>query len=314
MSKSLRLKLLSEFVRRPKQFARDWANNQQELAEAREALRLSDMRKASLELSLTKSRQARAGNRCQLYDDERTTDRNEPSENSFKYDRTRDLKSIYEEQTWRLQGEHPEEEAMSLAVGGDFEASGRIELAILQKCGLQADSYLIDVGCGSGRLAKPLTSYLSGHYSGFDIVADLVDYAQKICGRPDWRFGVVDQIEIPEPDNCADMVCFFSVLTHLLHEQSYWYVEEAVRVAKPGGAIVFSFLDFDERSHWPVFLNALENLKQSNDTPLDVFMSKEMIKTWSTHLSLEIERFVGAEEAIAESVALGQSVCMLRKR
>lgn len=331
MSKSLRLKLLSEFVRRPKQFARDWANNQQELATAREALRLSDKRKASLELSLTKSQQARADNRRRLYDDERTTDRNKRSDgldadkprlkedlyrsgNSYKYDRARDLKSVYEEQTWRLQREHPEEEAMSLAVGGDFEAAGRVELAILQKLGLQADNYLIDVGCGSGRLAKPLTSYLSGHYSGFDIVADLVEYAQKICGRPDWRFGVVDQIEIPEPDNCADMVCFFSVLTHLLHEQSYWYLEEAIRVAKPGGAIVFSFLDFDEPSHWPVFLNALENFKQSNGTPLDVFMSKEMIKTWSTHLSVEIERFVGAEEAIAESGALGQSICMLRKR
>jgi ubiquinone/menaquinone biosynthesis C-methylase UbiE len=314
MVKSLRLRLLLKFLHHPKQFAREWTD----LAAAREALERTELRLRSVERSLADSRHAIAAKQRGV-NDEQELGRGDshragvhPSDN-LTYDRARDLKAIYEEQTWRLMGEHEEQEAMSLAVGGDFDNTGRTELAILQGLGLQSDHRLIDVGCGSGRLAKPLASFLSGPYSGFDLVADLVEYARKISGRPDWRFAVVDRIDIPEPDGCADMVCFFSVLTHLMHEQSYWYLEEAVRVLKPGGAIVLSFLDFDEPSHWPVFLNAVNNFKQSNSTPLDVFISKQMIRTWSAHLSLEVERFIGSEESVGEGRALGQSICLLRK-
>jgi hypothetical protein len=46
---------------------------------------------------------------------------------------------------------------------------------------------------------------------------------------------------------------------------------------------------------------------------MNVFMSKEMIKTFALHLNLEIERFVGATEEIVQSGVLGQSLCVLRK-
>lgn len=44
-------------------------------------------------------------------------------------------------------------DAMELAVGGEFEAIGRLEVATLRHFGLKDDGYLIDVGCGSGRLS-----------------------------------------------------------------------------------------------------------------------------------------------------------------
>jgi ubiquinone/menaquinone biosynthesis C-methylase UbiE len=110
------------------------------------------------------------------------------------------------------------------------------------------------------------------------------------------------------------MVCFFSVLTHLLHEQSYWYLEEAIRVLKPNGKIIISFLDFDEPAHWPVFVYTLQLSKDAADVPMNVFMQKEMIKTFAVHLNLEIERFVGATEEIVQPGALGQSLCVLIKK
>ena len=63
-----------------------------------------------------------------------------------------------------------------------------------------------------------------------NVVPDLVDYARRITGRPDWRFTVVDHLSIPEQDGQADVVCFFSVLTHLLHVKGYWSLQEARRV------------------------------------------------------------------------------------
>ncbi len=120
-----------------------------------------------------------------------------------------------------LKQNHDYEEAMSLAVGGRYYDIGAIERQILIQAGLLAEHTLIDVGCGSGRTAYALRTYLNGGYIGYDIVPELVEYAKEKCQRPDWKFGTVDRIQIPEPDGSADMVCFFSVFTHLLHEQSF---------------------------------------------------------------------------------------------
>ena len=298
MRKSNTLKLLGRVISNPKQFTREFRQVQQDLVKAQELLA-----ETQRDLVETRERLAEA--------DRRTGDVGLNSDNIA--DRTRYIKAAYERFVSSVQATHPKEEAMSLAVGGSFEHIGNIEVALLKNFGLLPDGYLIDVGCGSGRLAKPLAAYLSGHYSGFDVVADLVDYARKISGRSDWRFGVVDHIEIPERDGCADMVCFFSVMTHLLHEQSYWYLEEAIRVLKPGGKVVFSFLDFDEPSHWSVFLYTLQLSKDSADVPMNVFVSKDMIKVFASHLNVEIECFIGATDKVVDAGALGQSLCVLRK-
>jgi len=183
---------------------------------------------------------------------------------------------------------HPRDEAMSLAVGGGFEALGLLERALLIQCGLGPNDYLIDVGCGSGRLAKPLSDYLSGPYLGIDVVPELVEYAQTLVSRPDWRFEVADGFRIPEEDCRADVVCFFSVFTHLLHEQSYLYLQEAKRVLKPKGKIVFSFLEFAIRVHWELFQYAIDGAHGSSQ-PLTMFLSRDAIHAWAERLGLKVE-------------------------
>src|SRR4029450_3861405 len=73
---------------------------------------------------------------------------------------------------------------------------------------------------------------------------DLVDHARQLAGRADWRFETVREIGIPERDAAADFVCFFSVFTHLDPADCYRYLAEASRVARPGGPLAFSFLEF----------------------------------------------------------------------
>lgn len=228
-------------------------------------------------------------------------------------DRTRDLKGAYTGFVRRVVASLPLEEAMSQAVGGGFDVIGPIEVAALRHAGLQPEQFVIDVGCGSGRLAVPLSAYLTGKYSGFDVVAELVDYARTLVARPDWRFGTIDHIGIPEPDGCADMVCFFSVLTHLLHEQSYWYLEEAKRVLKPGGRIVASFLNYSQASHWDIFINTLKDAKNNPSGPINVFLSREILTIWAQHLGLELIEFIDGEDAVPGSTALGQAICILQK-
>lgn len=224
-----------------------------------------------------------------------------------------DLKAVNVAFVCAIKAQMPHKEAMESAIGGGFDHIGAVEVGVLKHYGLPVDGHLVDVGCGSGRLAKPLSAWLTGTYLGIDLVPDLIEHARKLAARPDWRFEVIDHIGIPEADGQADMVCFFSVLTHLLHEQSYWYLEEATRVLKPGGNIVFSFLEFREPGHLQIFRDTVTNHKRKHLQPLNTFIERGAIEVWACELGLQIVDIRDGGDVIASEGALGQSICVLRK-
>ncbi len=236
------------------------------------------------------------------------------------------LKS-YNKHTQGLLQKHNEEEAMALAVGGAYEKVGLLEYYFLLQNGLRREQTVIDVGCGSGRLAFQLKEYLTGLYVGIDVVRELYSYAQKVCNRPDWKFYTAPGLTIPEADNFADFICFFSVFTHLLHEETFKYLKDARRVIKPGGKIIFSYLEFAVPSHWAVFENSLADT--SSDTVLNQFLSRDAIVAWADHLELSVLEINSGDELyitlnktirwedgreMKEKGTFGQSACILTKK
>lgn len=225
------------------------------------------------------------------------------------------------------QSEAKKDSWMQEAVGGEFEACGLIEEDLLIQHGLQNSDYIIDVGCGSGRLAIPLSDYLrGGKYLGTDVNEDLLSYARGRVQNKDFRFELVNGFNIPEKDNEANMVCFFSVFTHVLYEESYNYLVEAKRVLKPGGLIIFSFLEFFIPGHWYAFEYCYKNL--TLDKSLLIYLSREAITTWANHLNLSVEGIYDGDKphiklsrpvtfrdgrVMSDFGYLGQSVCVLRK-
>ena len=225
----------------------------------------------------------------------------------------------------RLMRNYRHDQAMELAVGGEFKALGTLEVATLKHFGLEDDAYLIDVGCGSGRLAQPLSQCFEGKYLGVDIEPNLVNFARQSVRRKDWRFEVTEGFDIPEKEGTADMVCFFSVFTHLLHEQTYVYLREAKRVLKPGGKIIFSFLDFTVPLHWDLFESATVDVHAGRQ-PLTIFIGKDAIGVWANHLGLKVELIHDGDQGnipLQEAVVfdggavmkdlgtIGQSLCVL---
>lgn len=241
--------------------------------------------------------------------------------NQFRYLQT------YEQMVGGMLQAYPEEQAVALAVGGDYERIGVLEHAVLRANGLRPDSGVVDAGCGSGRLATQLRRYPELRYVGTDVVQALLDYAGRRAARPDFRFERIDRVHLPVPDGEADFVVFFSVFTHLLHEESYVYLAEAHRALRPGGKAIFSFLEFAVPQAWPVFQGNIDWVRnQSIAGHLNVFQHRDDLRLWAERLGFNVaamhhgdDRFIPVDAAAAtEAVpageyALGQSVCVLRK-
>jgi SAM-dependent methyltransferase len=233
------------------------------------------------------------------------------------------FKTQYDDLWRRLSGD---EQAYEKAVGGDFNTMGILELQILKLFGLRPESSVVDVGCGSGRLAVQLARWLTGDYLGTDIMPELLDHARGLCNRADWKFRVTGGQDIPAADGSADFVCFFSVFTHISHEETWQYIRESARVLKPGGKLICSFLEFHIYSHWSIF-DATFRDKSANKI-LNQFLSRDAFQTFAHHSGLRVEAFLDGDKpnipidgdlvfqngvSVSKSAGLGQSVCLMSK-
>lgn len=217
----------------------------------------------------------------------------------------------YERHVHGLMAAYPLDEAMSLAVGGSYEETGVTQKQLLQYAGLQDGMSVIDLGCGSGRLAHALGKELKIEYCGLDIVEALLSYARTKT-PPNYRFILNTTLSLPLPDQCADFVSVFSVFTHLRHAETYVYLTDMRRVLKPNGRIVFSFLEFAQGHHWDVFEVDIETARNSDASPLNTFIERSVNELWCRRLGFTY-KFQDAATADYKGGQLGQSVAILQK-
>lgn len=135
----------------------------------------------------------------------------------------------------------------------DFAALGR-------------DERVLDVGCGIGRMARPLAGYLSpeGSYDGFDVNrAGIAWCHERYAAHPNFRFQVADLYNrrynpegtqpadafvFPYEDASFDLVICTSVLTHLLEGEADHYLAEIARVLSAGGRVLGTWFLLDDDS------------------------------------------------------------------
>lgn len=150
---------------------------------------------------------------------------------------------------------------------GDYKAVGLEFRSLFTRYGgLKPEDRVLDVGCGIGRMAVPLTDYLSGtgKYEGFDIVKKGVEWCQRnVTPRfPHFRFqhsnvknrfynpnGIYEasNYRFPYDDDSFDFVFLTSVFTHMFPRDLENYAKEISRVLTRGGrCFITMFLLNDE--------------------------------------------------------------------
>ena len=159
---------------------------------------------------------------------------------------------------------------------GDFRAVGEEMKGLLVRIGgLRPDERVLDIGCGAGRVALPLTRTLdaSATYDGFDIVKGGIDWCRRHITpqHPNFRFvhvGVrsseyrdrgadASTFRFPFPDHSFDLAFATSLFTHLTFDETRQYLRESHRVLAPGGRLFATFFLLDE-----VAKNALPSREQ----------------------------------------------------
>jgi SAM-dependent methyltransferase len=151
---------------------------------------------------------------------------------------------------------------------GDFKEIGNEFFNyFVQIAGLKPHEKVLEVGCGIGRMAVPLMSYLKdgGSYDGFDIVRHGIRWCQKkITHRaPHFHFQLADiynssynpagqfkagDYRFPYEDGSFDFVFLTSVFTHMLPADMEHYLAEIRRVLKQGGRCFITYFLLNKES------------------------------------------------------------------
>jgi SAM-dependent methyltransferase len=150
----------------------------------------------------------------------------------------------------------------------DFKIVGEMFFRyFIELGGLKPDERILDVGCGIGRMALPLTKYLDkrGIYEGFDPVVDGIKWCKKKISPkyPNFHFQLVDiynkiynpkgkykasNYKFPYENESFDFIFLASVFTHMLPQDMENYFREITRILRRDGRCLITFFLLNKES------------------------------------------------------------------
>lgn len=147
-----------------------------------------------------------------------------------------------------------------------FLSAGERDVRKLQQwCGLNAQSAVLDIGCGTGRLAIGLTSVLGAvrNYRGIDVNETAIDWCSRFITpqHPAFHFHRINirnerynpqgqnisaEFRLPFEDASFDVIHLYSVFSHMRSADVRAYLQEFRRLLTPAGFVFLTaFVETD---------------------------------------------------------------------
>lgn len=122
----------------------------------------------------------------------------------------------------------------------EFETLGDNKANLLLAHGLTPDSKVLDVGCGTGQLARPLTKILGpqGLYYGTDLAGPAIDFCRRTYRLPHFHFLKNPQRTIPIQGIAFDIIFLGSVFTHMFPDDIHEMLKDLRRLCSHRAAII----------------------------------------------------------------------------
>lgn len=134
---------------------------------------------------------------------------------------------------------------------------------------LKKDGRILNLGCGTGRFMEYCTD-------GADFSGEMLTIAHQ--NYPHYQYSLCDIAETPYADDSFDAIICFHVIMHLDPEKAIAILEEARRILKPGGQLIF---DYPSKSRRKMTKYKAANWHGGNDYTQDEI--QELIKEdWET--------------------------------
>jgi SAM-dependent methyltransferase len=104
---------------------------------------------------------------------------------------------------------------------------------LIQAGGVTSASKVLDIGCGTGRLAIPLKEATGAEVFGLDISAEMLEQAKSKRGAEALHWILGDAQALPFPEGSFDFTLMCLVLHHIADKACA--ISEMYRVLRPGG-------------------------------------------------------------------------------
>lgn len=199
----------------------------------------------------------------------------------------------------------------------DFKTSGADQLEFcIELARLEPTHRVLDVACGVGRFALPLTNYLRqpGSYEGLDPDKDAIAWCRDHITRmhPSFRFTVADvatpqdrsrtyaaaTYRFPYDARTFDVTYAGSLFTHLTEDGARNYLGQIAAVLRPGGRFVCTWLLFNSQSTQMLSGRSMETLWPVNcgtyrimdpmEPELSVLYNEASVRAWYADAGLSI--------------------------
>lgn len=221
--------------------------------------------------------------------------------------------------------------------GGDFIAVGEDFFKTLKRHGLRPEHNILDIGCGQGRMARPMIDSLGGHYFGMDINSDGIAWCKiQYADMPNFEFHHMDVYNsrynksgsqpaedylFPLEGSKFEMAFLTSVFTHMLAGEVANYLKEISRTLKPGGKVLATWYILDAvsraakspRIDFAYEFDAVSRTSIKSTPEAAIAFDFEFIQSLYKEAGLEILTIESGHWARPESAYMLQDLIVARK-